>query len=1226
MPADNPFLIPSDLPHHLPHFDRITVEDYLPAFTHGMAKQRAEAAAIASNPEPPTFDNTVVALERSGAVLRRVSAAFFNATSVDTGPQIQQIEAEVAPLLAAHRDAILLDGDLYTRVSALYDKRAALELDAESDWLLRRYHTDFIRAGARLPVSQQERLRRLNTELAGQCTALAARLMSDTAELAVSVDSRAELDGLSEDAIAAAAETARARGADGGYVLTLFPPTTQPVLSSLRNRALRERIYTASVSRGARGNEHDTTDLVRRITRARAERARLLGYEHHAAYVVDDNTARKVDAVRAVFTRLIPAAVARAEREAAALGALAAADGLDSPLQPWDWPYYAERVRRQRYDVDESELRSYFELDRVLHDGVFFAAGKLYGVRFEERHDLPAYHPDVRVFEVFDEPGRALGLFLADVYARPSKRGGAWMNSLVTASRLLGTSAVVVTSLNVPRPPAGEPTLLSFRAVNALFHEFGHALHALFSDVRYPKFAGTEVPTDFVEYPSQVNEAWMLRPEILSNYATRHRTGDSLPAAMLDRIRQSATFNTGFATTEYLAAAVLDLAWHTLPPEVVVDDVEKFEAAELARAGLAVPLVPPRYRTTYFGHIFASDEYSGAYYSYIWSEILAADTVAWFDEGGGPGRHNGELFRRALLAKGGSADAMELFHSFRGRDPQIEALLERRGLARDVPRGELERTLCGIWSEVLGRPVDDVTATLTDLGGDSIAAARLAARMRSRLGVRIDLATVLRCQSIERVARAIEPTQPRTTRLAEPPLTPLFRRDPLLMSHFQEWRFHADDRATVPMFTMVFAFDIRGPLRVGALREAIGELIHRHEPLRTNYEIVDGLPVQLIRPASDVDISAVDLRTVAEPGRMAEALRLVRTEAGRPFDRRKDAMFQPMLIRVADDGHLLMLRTDRIAVDGVSCRLLLDDLAALYASLVDGRTAPAGPGVLQFADWAGWQRSLLQGDRLDRLVAYWRRTLDGSRPLLELPLPAGLAAPEVRTHSGRSADLALDPQLSGELRRRAGDAGGTLFMYVLAVLAAFVARLTGRDEATVVGPFANRSRQELERLVGCFAHGVAYRTDLSGDPTFAETVLRVREVCLGAWEHQELPVSEVARHLRPASYLTLYDEFHVFFDVIRDEPRPPQLLGLDVHRLPVDAGVAHPSLAVLLGSRGGGLEITIRADGDRFDAAALGWVAHEFGEMISAAVRDPDQPLSRLPPSPDAVKRRFGTG
>jgi peptidyl-dipeptidase Dcp len=679
---ENPFLRPSDLPYQLPPFDRITDDHFLPAFEQGMAEQRAEVSAVAGDPAAPTFDNTLVALERSGLLLRRVQATFDNIASSDTNPTIQQIEQEVAPRLAAHRDAIYLDRALYERVETLYRARDQLDLGPEQRWLLERYRTEFIRAGAQLSESDQDRLRQLNQELSTLLTSFRTRLLADSNELAVEVSDPAQLAGLPEDAVATAAEAGRERGTDH-HVLTLILPTGQPALAMLRDRGLRERLHRAAISRGARGNEHDTRELVRQIALLRAQRARLLGYSNHAAYQIADRTAGSDQAVAELLGRITPVAVANALAEAAELQKSIQDDGESFELRAWDWAYYAERVRRSRYEVDSAALRPYLALDQVLADGVFFAAGELYGLRFEQRQDLPTYHPQVRVFEVFDADGSPLGLFLADLFTRDSKRGGAWQSTFVSQSRLRGTRPVVVVNMNIPRPPAGEPVLLTMDEVRTLFHEFGHALHSLFSDVEFPRFTGTSVPRDFVEYPSQVNEMWVLWPEIVANYARHHRTGEPMPAELVERLRSSERFNAGFTTTEYLAASLLDLAWHRLSPEdaAAVSDVEQFEAEALAAAGAAVLAVPPRYRSTYFAHIFSTDSYSAGYYSYIWSEVLDADTVEWFKENGGLRRENGDWFRSRLLSRGGSIDSMVAFREFRGRDPRIEPLLERRGLA-----------------------------------------------------------------------------------------------------------------------------------------------------------------------------------------------------------------------------------------------------------------------------------------------------------------------------------------------------------------------------------------------------------------------------------------------------------------------------------------------------------------------------------------------------------------
>ncbi|WP_216216948.1 M3 family metallopeptidase [Amycolatopsis aidingensis] len=679
--AANPLLAPSDLPYGLPPFDRIAEEHFLPAFEAGMAEQLAEVAEITGNPRPATFDNTVLALERSGRVLRRVSLVLAHLASAHATEGIREIKATVAPRLAAHEDAIRLDRRLFARIDELAGRRAELDLDAESDWLLHRYHLEFQRAGAGLGAGEQDRLRELNTELSELGTRFQDNLLADTNDLAVLVTDAGELAGLSEDAIAAAARAAENRGEPGGYLLNLALPTAQPLLASLANRALRERMFTASSSRANRGNEHDNTAVLTRIAALRAERAALLGYPDHASYVIADETAGTAAAARDLLHRLAPIAATNAEAERDELQRQAEADGGGFELRPWDWAYYAEQVRKARFEVEAAELRPYFELERVLRDGVFHAATLLYGLTFVERHDLPVYHPDVRVFEVFDADGSGLGLFLGDYYARDTKRGGAWMNNLVEQSGLLGERPVVSNNLNLARPADGEPTLLTFEEVTIAFHEFGHALHGLLSAVRYPKFSGANVPRDFVEFPSQVNEMWALWPEVLANYARHHRTGEALPQEVAERLRAAQSYGQGFDTTEYLAAALLDQAWHALEPgeDVEPGEVERFEAEALEKAGVGLPTVPPRYRSTYFAHIF-SGGYSAGYYSYIWSEVLDAESVEWFRARGGANRENGDHFRRELLSRGGSMDPLTAFRNFLGREPELGPLLRRRNL------------------------------------------------------------------------------------------------------------------------------------------------------------------------------------------------------------------------------------------------------------------------------------------------------------------------------------------------------------------------------------------------------------------------------------------------------------------------------------------------------------------------------------------------------------------
>jgi len=681
----NPFLEASTLPYQAPAFDRITDADFAPAFEAGMRQQLDEVAAIASNPQAPSFDNTIVAMERSGEILGRVSAVFFSLVSAHSNPAIQDVQKQMAPKLSAHRDAIYLDPALYARVSGLYERRQQLGLDAESLRLLERYHTDFVRAGARLSPADQDRLRAINEELSSLRTRFGQNLLKDTNESAVVVESVTDLDGLAPGAVAAAAEAGRTRQLADRYVLTLQLPTLQPVLSDLKSRALRERVYMASINRGNNDNEYDNKQVASRIAWLRAQSAALLGYPSYAAYSLETQTARTPEAVNRMLAGLAPAAVANAKVEAADMQALIdrqarASKTRSFALAPWDWSFYAEQVRRERFDYDEAEVKPYFEMERVLQDGVFYFAHELYGLSFVERHDLPVYQPDVRVFEVFDADGTALGLFYADYFARPSKRGGAWMNAFVEQSALLDRKAVVTNTLNIPKPPTGEPVLLSFDEVSTMFHEFGHALHGLFSKVRYPMFSGTSVPRDFVEYPSQVHEMWALWPQVLVHYARHYQSGAPIPQELVDKILKAQKFNQGFSTTEYLAASLLDQAWHQLPASAPEQSALSFEQAALQTAGMALPTVAPRYRTTYFNHVF-SGGYAAGYYAYIWAEVLDADTVRWFEDNGGLKRENGDWFRARLLSRGGSVDALELFRNFRGRDPAIEPLLERRGLS-----------------------------------------------------------------------------------------------------------------------------------------------------------------------------------------------------------------------------------------------------------------------------------------------------------------------------------------------------------------------------------------------------------------------------------------------------------------------------------------------------------------------------------------------------------------
>ena len=677
--AGNPLATASSLPFHYPAFDKIKDEHFIPAFNEGMRQQLKEIEAIANNKAAPSFDNTIVAMEKSGALLTRVQTVFYNLQGANTNDKLDAIDSEMSPKLAAHSDAIFLNPKLWARVQSLYEKRDALKLDAESKHLLERYHTDFVRAGARLSPADKEKLKAINGEIAKLQTAFTQNVLKETNASALVVDSRAELAGMSDAAIDAAAAAAKAKGMDGKFLVAVVNTSGQPPLAELTNRATREKLMALSLARGSRGGEFGNRELVLKIAKARAEKATLLGYANFAAYSLEDQTAHDTASVNKLLGELAKPAVNNAKKEAADLQAVVDAEKGGFQIGAADWAYYTDKVRAQRFAFDENQLKPYFELDNVLINGVFYAANKLYGLSFKERKDLPVYNPDVRVFDVFDADGKQLAIFLADMYARPNKQGGAWMNEYISQSSLLGTHSVVANHLNIPKPPAGEPTLLTYDEVKTAFHEFGHALHGMFSNVKYPRFSGTSVPRDFVEYPSQVNEMWAVWPEVLSNYAKHYKTGAPMPKELLDKVIASKKFNQGFMTTEYLAASLLDQRWHQLTPAQIPTDVLGFEAQSLKDMGVDFAPVPPRYRTTYFSHSF-SGGYSAGYYAYLWSEKLDADTVEWFKENGGLQRKNGDWFRAKLLSRGGTDDAMNLFRNFRGRDPVIEPLLDRRGL------------------------------------------------------------------------------------------------------------------------------------------------------------------------------------------------------------------------------------------------------------------------------------------------------------------------------------------------------------------------------------------------------------------------------------------------------------------------------------------------------------------------------------------------------------------
>ncbi len=679
LPASNPFAKPSTLSFGYPAFDKIKNEDYAPAFEEGMRQNAIEIEAIVNNKAAPSFDNTIVAMEKSGQLLSRVSSVFGNLSGANTNDTFKALERELSPKLAAHSDAIRLNSKLYARIKSLYDKRDKLHLDAESKYLLERYHTDFVRAGAQLSDADKAKLKSMNAELAKLQTTFAQNVLEEANASALVVDTREELAGMSDKAIDAAAAAAKAKGQDGKFLIPVVNTTGQASLSVLTNRAVREKLMALSLARGSHGGKYDNTQVVLSLAKLRAEKAALLGYPSFAAYALEDQTAHDPDAVNKMLSEFARPAVANAKKEGAEIQQVIDKENGGFQLAAQDWSFYSDKVRAERFNFDQNQLRPYFELNNVITNGVFYAANKVYGLTFKERKDLPVYDPDVRVWDVFDANGKQLAIFIGDYYARSNKRGGAWMNAYVSQSSLMGTHPVVANHLNIPKPNPGEPTLLTYDELRTAFHEFGHALHGMFSNVKYPRFSGTRVPRDFVEFPSQVNEMWSVWPEVLSNYAKHYQTGAPMPQELLDKVIASKKFNEGFRTTEYLAASILDQKWHQLGVSQIPSDVLSFEAKSLKDAGVDYAPVPPRYRTTYFSHVFAGG-YSAGYYGYLWSEKLDADTVDWFTENGGMLRKNGDYFRKMLLSKGGTMDAMQMYRNFRGRDARIEPLLERRGL------------------------------------------------------------------------------------------------------------------------------------------------------------------------------------------------------------------------------------------------------------------------------------------------------------------------------------------------------------------------------------------------------------------------------------------------------------------------------------------------------------------------------------------------------------------
>ncbi|MBS3797686.1 M3 family metallopeptidase [Pseudoalteromonas sp. BDTF-M6] len=669
---ENLFLSKSPLPYMAPEFDKIGTELYEPAFDAGIKEQRIEIDAIANNPDAPTFENTLVAMEQSGTILKRTRAAFSNLSGLISDDEYQRINTKMAPIFAEHRDNIFLNKALFDRVAAVYDAKDALS--KEDQRLVDYYYKQFVRAGAKLNEEQKQRMREINGDLSKLSTQFSQNIMKSFKEDTILVSDKAELAGLSDDDIASLKAAAEKAGKDG-YMITLVNTTRQPILTSLENRELREKVWRTSSERAQKTNG----PIAIEEAQLRAEKAQLLGFESWAHYQLDDRMAKTPEAVFTMLDDLAPKAVAKAKQEAELIQAAIEKDGKDFELQPWDWAYYGAKVRAELYNIDASLVKPYFEMNTVINDGLFFAMNKLYGITMKERNDLPTYHEDVFVWEVFNEDGSSIGLFYLDPYAREGKRGGAWMSAYVGQNHLQGTKPVIYNAQNIPKPAEGQPTLMTFSEVTTMFHEFGHAIHGLFSDVKYPSLAGTATARDFVEFPSQANEDWNIEPSVLANYAKHYQTGEPIPQELLNKLLESHTFNQGFDTTEYLAAALLDMEWHSIAPGTQIDDVAAFEKNALARHGIDYYPAPARYKSCYFSHIFAGG-YSAGYYAYLWTEVFAADSFAHMQNEGGLSRKNGDHYRKEVLSRGNSRDLMQSYIEFRGQQPTTDALLKRRGL------------------------------------------------------------------------------------------------------------------------------------------------------------------------------------------------------------------------------------------------------------------------------------------------------------------------------------------------------------------------------------------------------------------------------------------------------------------------------------------------------------------------------------------------------------------
>jgi peptidyl-dipeptidase Dcp len=681
--AGSVFAKPSPLFLHAPQFDRIKDSDFKPALEQGMARQKAEITAIANTPAAPTFDNTIAAMERSGQMLERANEVFSALTAANTNDTLQKIETEESPKLSAHNDWIYLNPKLFARVRSLHDQREALQLDPEQRQLLEVTYLNFVRAGAQLSAADKTKLRALNERLSTLETEFSHRLLAATKDGALVIDDKAKLAGLSDAQIAAAADDAEGRGLKGKWLIPLQNTTQQPLLQDLADRGVREALFQKSWTRAEAGGAADTRAVIAEIAQLRAQKARLLGYPNWAAYTLADQMAVTPAAAEAFMHQLVGPARARSDAEAADIQKIIDAQGARFDVRPWDWDRYSEQVRKARYDLNQDEVKPYFELDRVLQDGVFYAANQLYGLTFKERKDLPVYQSDVRAFEVHDKDGSILGLIYFDYFKRDNKSGGAWMSNFVGQSKLLGTRPVVYNVANFTKPAAGQPALISFDDVTTMFHEFGHALHGLFADQTYPTLSGTNVARDFVEFPSQFNENWALDPKVLRHYAVHHKTGEPIPQALVDKIKAAAKFNQGYGMGEIIAAAELDMQWHELAADQPRQDVDAFEAQALKASGADFAHVPPRYRSSYFRHIW-SNGYSAGYYAYLWTQMLADDSWRWFEAHGGLTRENGQRFRDLILSRGHTLDYGPMFRAFYGQDPEIGPMLEHRGLAGEA--------------------------------------------------------------------------------------------------------------------------------------------------------------------------------------------------------------------------------------------------------------------------------------------------------------------------------------------------------------------------------------------------------------------------------------------------------------------------------------------------------------------------------------------------------------